>query len=701
MADENFILTLVGRLDEKTTKKNVQDALNNISGSVKVNNKNGSAITVFDKRDLEDQGRKYLESANNVKEQLMKMFDPTGTRGLEIKLDEMFDDQGLARFKAKISEAGQLINTLNFDRAKFTDNTEGFILKSSTERDIEEIRAVDAAMQSMGQTLTQTVAGWGSMKSTYADINAFLSDYQQSVLGKNGDPTTMFTFNSKNEVTGFTSQIKDLDGQLQKLHFTLVKIRDDDGNVIDTFFKYTGGNVNANAFEQTAKQLEAQMMSLERYKITLKEIGELSLNPQSKMFVGDSDSQKLQEVTDKFNKLKDAFQLLQDFNEKGEVIPIQTFDKFIIKLRELQSELKLLRKESGNNIDRDESAATLARNVDTARSKIDLLIERWKQAGVYTGDFKQKVDILRSSLDGIKSNKELDTFNDKLKTLTNNAQQLQVQMRTMARDEQLTQRLRILKQQLDAFANANPKAATVYKAQFDSIREGIEKATRSEDLRKLTNEFRSLKIAAQDAGLAGKTFGQRMQETFSRIMRFTGITSLFMALSRGFKELLSNVKELDTAMVNLRRVTEESDQVYSDVFKNATATAKDLHTEITNIVEATAEFAKLGYDINESQELAKAAIVYQNVGWISSTEEATKSLISTMKAFNIEAEDAMEIVDKFDKIGNSFAIDSEGVGEALQRSASSLATANNTLSESIGLIISANNVIQDPATVGF
>ena len=655
MADENFILTLVGRLDEKTTKKNVQDALNNISGSVKVNNKNGSQITVFDKQDLEDQGRRYLESAKDIKEQLMKMLDPTGTKNLEIKLDEMFDDQGLARFKAKISEAGQLINTLNFDRAKFTDNTEGFILKSSTERDIEEIRAVDAAMQSMGQTLTQTVAGWGSMKSTYSDINAFLADYQQSVLGKNGDPTTNFTFNRKNEVTGFTSQIKDLDGNLQKLHFTLVKIRDEDGNVIEQFFKYTGGNVNANAFEQTTKQVESQMMVLDRYKTTLKEIGQLNLNPQSKMFVGDSDSQKLQEVTEKFQRLQDALKLLQDYNAKGEVIPTQTMDKFIIKLRELQSELKLLRKESGNNIDRDESAATLARNVDTARSKIDLLIERWKQAGVYTGDFKQKVEDLRSSLDGIKSNKELDTFNDKLKTLTNNAQQLQVQMRAMARDEQLTQRLRILRQQLEAFANANPKAVTVYKAQFDSIREGIEKAANTNDLRKLTNEFRSLKIAAQDAGLAGKTFGQRMQETFSRIVRFTGITSVFMALSRGFRELLSNVKELDTAMVNLRRVTEESDQVYSDVFKNATETAKDLHTEITNVVEATAEFAKLGYDVNEAQELAKSAIVYQNVGWISSTEEATKSLISTMKAFNIEAEDAMEIVDKFDKVGKIIA----------------------------------------------
>ena len=66
MADENFILTLVGRLDEKETKKNVQSALDNISGSVNVNNKGKSGITVFDKADLEAQGRKYLESANDT-----------------------------------------------------------------------------------------------------------------------------------------------------------------------------------------------------------------------------------------------------------------------------------------------------------------------------------------------------------------------------------------------------------------------------------------------------------------------------------------------------------------------------------------------------------------------------------------------------------------------------------------------------------
>ena len=174
-----------------------------------------------------------------------------------------------------------------------------------------------------------------------------------------------------------------------------------------------------------------------------------------------------------------------------------------------------------------------------------------------------------------------------------------------------------------------------------------------------------------------------------------------MTLSRGFRQLLENVKDLDTAMVNLRKVTDESEATYSDVFKNATESAKELHTEITNIIEATAEYAKLGYNINEAQELAKASVVYQNVGEISSAEEASQSIISTMKAFGIEAENVMEIVDKFNLVGNNFSISAEGVGQALQRSASSLATANNSLSESIALVVSANNVLQNPQTVGF
>lgn len=52
------------------------------------------------------------------------------------------------------------------------------------------------------------------------------------------------------------------------------------------------------------------------------------------------------------------------------------------------------------------------------------------------------------------------------------------------------------------------------------------------------------------------------------------------------------------------------------------------------------------------------------------------------------------------KRANNYSISSGGLGEALQRSASSLEAGNNTLDESISLITAANEVVQNPEKVG-
>ena len=49
---------------------------------------------------------------------------------------------------------------------------------------------------------------------------------------------------------------------------------------------------------------------------------------------------------------------------------------------------------------------------------------------------------------------------------------------------------------------------------------------------------------------------------------------------------------------------------------------------------------------------------------------------------------------------NKFAITSKGIGDALQLSASALAEGGNSLDESIALITSANEVVNDPSSVG-
>ena len=81
-------------------------------------------------------------------------------------------------------------------------------------------------------------------------------------------------------------------------------------------------------------------------------------------------------------------------------------------------------------------------------------------------------------------------------------------------------------------------------------------------------------------------------------------------------------------------------------------------------------------------------------------DSATSSLISTIKAFGIEAADVMGIVDQFNEVSNNFAISSGGIGEALLRSASALSTANNSLAESIALITAGNTTVQNPEHIG-
>ena len=99
--------------------------------------------------------------------------------------------------------------------------------------------------------------------------------------------------------------------------------------------------------------------------------------------------------------------------------------------------------------------------------------------------------------------------------------------------------------------------------------------------------------------------------------------------------------------------------------------------------------------------MSDAAITYLTVGDnVGSVENASASLISTMKAFRIEAEDSMRIVDEFNTVGNEFSIGSADIGEALQRSASALEFGNNTLEESIGLITSGFDIVQNAEVMG-
>ena len=236
-------------------------------------------------------------------------------------------------------------------------------------------------------------------------------------------------------------------------------------------------------------------------------------------------------------------------------------------------------------------------------------------------------------------------------------------------------------------------------SQFDSksigLNEFVTQLTQAES--KILENISTIKAN----GDAYESLGDRINNAAEKYGVFLNTSMVIMQAIQTVKQMVSTVIELDTAMTELKKVTDETDATYNRFLSNASTRATSMGATISDTVTATADFARLGYSLSESESLADAAIVYKNVGdGIESISDASDSIISTMQAFGIEANNAMSIVDKFNEVGNNYAISSDGIGEAMLKSASSLNAAGNTLDESIALITAANTVVQNPETVG-
>lgn len=263
-----------------------------------------------------------------------------------------------------------------------------------------------------------------------------------------------------------------------------------------------------------------------------------------------------------------------------------------------------------------------------------------------------------------------------------------------------------LDNKMSTWLEKNSKASKDFGNSIDLLRNKLSTLNASgklttDEFRSIQNEFKLIQQQAIATGKIGRSFGSTFSGAFKSILQYVNVSTIIYQSISGLKQMFQNVVDIDSAMTELKKVTNESSESYSKFLSTAGSSAKEIGTTVTSIIESTANFARLGYSFSDSQELAKTANIYAVVGdEIDSVDTATKSIISTMAAYKDEITDSMQIADKFNEVSNHFAISSGGIGDSLQRSASSLAAANNSLDQSIALITAANTVVQDPETVG-
>lgn len=222
--------------------------------------------------------------------------------------------------------------------------------------------------------------------------------------------------------------------------------------------------------------------------------------------------------------------------------------------------------------------------------------------------------------------------------------------------------------------------------------------SRQIDLEKFREEYSKIGVAAaktnneiQRTGAAA-TSGLSVLE--SRFLYMFSLSNLILKAVAQIRKMVSTTIELDSAMTQLRVVTNASDSDISLYGKAVASTAKQIGASMTDLIYSATVFARLGYTLDESAGLAKYTKMLANVGDID-VSSAQSALTAITKAFGINASEIESVMDKMVVVGNNYPISVAELAEGMNNAGSALDSAGNTFEQSIALLTAANTTVQN------
>ena len=170
----------------------------------------------------------------------------------------------------------------------------------------------------------------------------------------------------------------------------------------------------------------------------------------------------------------------------------------------------------------------------------------------------------------------------------------------------------------------------------------------------LANAYERVKDEAKGALTPLQQLGNFFKGKFGNLVGYLSSFAVFHEIWAQIKQGVTYVRELDTALTEMRKVSDETVESLREFQEVSFATADAIGTTAKEIQNSTADFMRLGYTLQEAGELAEDANIYANVGDMD-IDEATEHMISSIKAWGSEFESEVEaseaIIDRYNEIG--------------------------------------------------
>lgn len=171
--------------------------------------------------------------------------------------------------------------------------------------------------------------------------------------------------------------------------------------------------------------------------------------------------------------------------------------------------------------------------------------------------------------------------------------------------------------------------------------------------------------AIQKASRNAESFNTGMGNVVLTMAKFRLASSAINLVVTGFKEAFKEMKNVDSEMVTIRKVTGFTADEMERLSKNAYSLASKYGRTASEVMSGESVFARAGYT-DQIEQLAELSLLLQNVGDLQA-DDAAKFLIATDAAYKYggSQEKLMAVVDGLNEITNKHATDMQKMTEGM------------------------------------
>lgn len=638
------------------------------------------------------------------------------------------------------SEKGILKLVADIDKAK-SDYTAKLSAFKSANKGIEsgignEINAVNVAIDNLGKggSIAEVDKLFNSLKTTASNIRQNLKSLTSSF----------------NETTNAENTLAKMPATIQEISNSFSKLKQQPSEVSDLISSL---NSQLNKVNETESQFGRNEKWSEEYRELVVSVKKAETEIKSLQLLEKSDNSEAQQQASRYNKIIENISLINKLEKqrisagKEETVEINrqiknakgrisTAESYLKKNKLISSEyeeqIRLLKKTGeyeqaivkAKSADKSSATSTKTENnVARLTQNLTTLETKWKESPIFNGEFQEKFNELKTSLSNVGGDpKALDEYRIKLNELTNELKRADVAYKASFSSNKSQQNIEATRQNIkkliytiQTWQQANTKAmgkntfnGGTYQVETDNMIASLKKLLNASDLTasdlkvnvdKINRSFRTMSSEAQAAGVNGLSFFDKIKEDALKFTSWMSLTTVISGISREAVKFYNNVVDIDTAMTDLRKVTDNTNQQYTEFFDNIGQKAKDLKIDLSDLISQTAEWGKRGYSLDEAETLATNSGIYSVVGEVDNAT-AVQDLTTVMKSYNMTVDESINIVDKFNAISNKYAVSASDIGDMLSRSVSSLSVAGNTLDQAIAMGTAITEITGDAAEAG-